>query len=73
MGSPLVSSGTVVLVVVIAAASFSAGWVLADARARGIPPRKALTWAALQFVEWPLFLWLYRRARPRTVRAYKPG
>jgi hypothetical protein len=22
-------------------------------------------WAALQFVEFPVFLWLYRRIRPR--------
>jgi hypothetical protein len=25
-------------------------------------------WSALQFVEWPLFLWLYRRARPKRTR-----
>lgn len=61
--------GTIVLIALIAAASFSAGWVLRDARARGIPARKAFTWSALQFVEWPVFLWLYRRARPRTIRA----
>lgn len=60
--------GIAILVILVAAASFSAGWVLRDARARGIPPRKAFTWAALQFVEWPVFLWLYRRIRPRRSR-----
>ncbi len=34
-------------------------------RRAGIPTRKAFTWAALQFVEFPVFLWLYRRIRPR--------
>jgi hypothetical protein len=58
----------VVVVVVVAAVAFSSGWVFRDARARGIRTRKALTWAALQGVEWPLFLWLYRRARPRSTR-----
>jgi hypothetical protein len=53
--------------------AFSAGWVFRDARARAIPTRKALTWAALQGVEWPLFLWLYRRARPRTTRPTPPA
>ncbi len=46
----------------------SAGWVFRDARARGLPVRKAATWAVLQFSEWPLFLVLYRRIRPRRVR-----
>jgi hypothetical protein len=46
----------------------SAGWVVRDARARGLSTRKTLTWAALQGVEWPLFLWLYRRARPTRLR-----
>ena len=62
---------TVVFVVAIAAiaiVSFSSGWVLRDARARGLPTRKAVTWAALQGVEWPLFLWLYHRARPTRLR-----
>lgn len=49
----------------VAVVAFSAGWVFRDARARGVPTRKALTRAALQGVEWPLFLWLYRRARPK--------
>jgi hypothetical protein len=57
-----------VAIVAIGAVSFSSGWVLRDARARGLPTRKAVTWAALQGVEWPLFLWLYRRARPTRLR-----
>ncbi|MGI8507536.1 MAG: hypothetical protein ACR2MK_12195 [Solirubrobacteraceae bacterium] len=60
--------GTLILIVVVGAACFSAGWVLRDAQARGIPDRKAFRWSALQFVEWPLFLWLYRRARPKRTR-----
>lgn len=61
---------TVMLIVIaVGIVSFSAGWVFRDARARGIATRKALTWAALQGVEWPLFLWLYRRARPQRVRS----
>jgi hypothetical protein len=63
--------GIVILVAVVALVTFAAGWVLADARARGLPRRKALTWAALQGVEFPLFFWLYRRIRPRRVRASK--
>ncbi len=62
--------GSVVAIIAIGAASFCAGWVLRDAQARGIPSRKAFTWAALQLVEWPLFFWLYRRARPkRTIQS----
>ncbi|MBV9836672.1 MAG: hypothetical protein JO156_01035 [Solirubrobacterales bacterium] len=57
--------GTIVVVFLVSAAAFATGWVLRDARARGIPRRKAFTWAALQWVEFPLFLWLYRRIRPR--------
>lgn len=60
--------GTSIVVVLVSAAAFSTGWVLRDARARGIPRRKALTWAALQWVEFPLFLWLYRRIRPKGKR-----
>lgn len=61
---------TAILIAIAAGVvSFSAGWVFRDARARGIPTRKALTWAALQGVEWPLFLWLYRRARPHRIRS----
>jgi hypothetical protein len=33
--------GIVILIAVVAAACFSAGWVLRDAQARGIPDRKA--------------------------------
>jgi len=54
--------------VICAAAAFSAGYVLADARARGLPARKAFTWSALQAIEFPLFLWLYRRVRPKTIK-----
>ena len=62
--------GSVIAIIVVGTASFCAGWVLRDAKARGIPSRKAFTWAALQFVEWPLFFWLYRRARPkRTIQS----
>jgi len=60
--------GIVILVAVVALVTFAAGWVLADARARGLPRRKALTWAALQGIEFPLFFWLYRRVRPRRVK-----
>ncbi len=61
----------IVLAVLLAAVtivSFTAGWVFRDARARGLPLRKALTWAALSSQEWPLFLLLYRRVRPRRLR-----
>ncbi|MGA9762170.1 MAG: hypothetical protein WBQ14_07090 [Gaiellaceae bacterium] len=60
----------ILMVCVVALVFFVAGWVLADARSRGLPRRKALTWAALQGVEFPLFFWLYRRIRPRRI---KPG
>lgn len=65
------SSGTIgdiIVVVLIAAAACSTCWVLKDALSRGVPRRKALIWAALQWIEFPLFLWLYRRIRPRTRR-----
>ena len=55
-------------VAAVAVVGISDGWVVRDARARGLSTRKALTWAALQGVEWPLFLWLYRRARPTRLR-----
>jgi hypothetical protein len=62
-------SATVALVAAaLAVVGCSAVWVARDARARGLPTRKALTWAALQGIEWPLFLWLYRRARPTRLR-----
>jgi hypothetical protein len=35
--------------------------------------RKALTWAALQWIEFPLFLWLYRRIRPKGRRDAPPS
>jgi hypothetical protein len=54
-----------IVLVLVAAAAFSTGWVLRDAQARGLPRRKALTWAVLQWIEFPLFLWLYRRIRPK--------
>jgi hypothetical protein len=58
-----------IVLVLVSAAAFSTGWVLRDAQARGLPRRKALTWAALQWIEFPLFLWLYRRIRPKGRRA----
>jgi len=60
--------GLAVLLAAVAVVSFTAGWVFRDARARGLPLRKALTWAALSSQEWPLFLLLYRRVRPRRIR-----
>jgi hypothetical protein len=63
----------IVIMVALAIVSFSAGWVYRDARTRGIPTDKALTWAALQGVEWPLFLWLYHRARPKGTRPLPPS
>ncbi len=56
------------LIAVIALVSFAGGWVLCDARARGLPWSKALTWSALQGIEFPLFFWLYRRIRPRRIK-----
>ena len=61
--------GAVIAVALVAAAAFSSVWVIRDASLRNIPRRKALTWAALQWIEFPLFLWLYRRARPKGVRS----
>lgn len=61
--------GLAVLLVAISVVSFTAGWVFRDARARGLPLRKALTWAALSSQEWPLLFLLYRRVRPRRLRA----
>jgi hypothetical protein len=63
----------VIVFVVVSAVAVSTAWVIRDASARGIPRRKALTWAALQWIEFPLFLWLYRRARPKRVRETKRG
>jgi hypothetical protein len=55
-----------ILVALLTAATASTVWVFHDARRRGLPARKAATWAGLQWIEWPLFLWLYRRIRPRS-------
>jgi hypothetical protein len=60
--------GDLIALAFVVAAAFSTGWVLRDAQARGLPRRKALTWAALQWIEFPLFLWLYRRIRPKHKR-----
>jgi hypothetical protein len=62
-----------IVLVVVATVAFSTGWVLRDARARGLSRRKAVTWALLQWIEFPLFLWLYRRIRPRGRRRPDPG
>ena len=63
--------GLIIVIALVSAAAFSTVWVLRDARARGIPRRKALTWAALQWIEFPLFLWLYRRIRPKGKRRHR--
>lgn len=60
--------GDLLAVLLIVAAAFTSGWVLRDASRRNLPRRKALTWAALQWIEFPLFLWLYRRIRPKGMR-----
>lgn len=60
--------GLTILLGAVSLVAASAGWVFRDALARGLPRRKALTWAALQGVEWPVFLLLYRRIRPRRRR-----
>ena len=60
--------GLAVLLVALTVASFTAGWVFRDARARGLPLRKAVTWAVLSSQEWPLLFLLYRRVRPRRLR-----
>jgi hypothetical protein len=62
--------GQIVVLVLVATVAFSTGWVIRDARARGLSRRKALTWAALQWIEFPLFLWLYRRIRPKGTRRH---
>jgi hypothetical protein len=61
-------TATLIVGAVVSAAACATGWVLYDAHARGIPRRKANVWAALQWIEFPLFLWLYRRIRPRSKR-----
>ena len=57
--------GDAIVLVLVVTVAFSTGWVLRDARSRGLPRRKAVTWALLQWVEFPVFLWLYHRIRPR--------
>lgn len=44
--------GLTVLLVAVTTVSFTAGSVFRDARARGLPLRKVLTWAALSSQEW---------------------
>jgi len=65
--------GDLIVLACVSAVAFSTGWVLRDAQARGLPRRKALTWAALQWIEFPLFLWLYRRTRPKHKRRRSEG
>lgn len=61
--------GLVVVLTAVGVVSFTGGWVFRDARARGLPLRKALTWAVLSSQEWPLGFLLYRRVRPRRLRS----
>jgi hypothetical protein len=56
------------LLVAVSVVSATAGWTFRDARARGLPMRKALTWAVISTQEFPLVFLLYRRIRPRRVR-----
>jgi hypothetical protein len=67
------TSGDIVTLALVAVVALCTGWVLHDATARGLPRRKAFTWAAVQWVEFPLFLWLYRRIRPRPRASRTPG
>lgn len=64
MNGPMVP----ILLIAVSVVSVSAGWVFRDAQARGLPNRKAATWAVLSTQEWPLLLLLYRRVRPRRLR-----
>lgn len=57
-----------VVLVAVGVTSFTAGWVYRDGRARGLPLRKAATWALLSTQEFPLLLLLYRRIRPSRIR-----
>lgn len=65
------TQSTVIAMAAVGTVSASAGWVFRDARARGLPVSKALTWAFLQGVEWPIPLWLYMRIRPRGIREHE--
>ncbi len=60
------------LLVAVSVVSATAGWTLRDARARGLPMRKALTWAVISTQEFPLVFFLYRRIRPRRTRGEDP-
>jgi hypothetical protein len=57
----------------VAVVSVTAGWVLRDARGRGLSWRKAIIWALLTSQEWPLLLLLYRRTRPRGLHGDQPA
>lgn len=65
--------GLPILLVAVSVVSATAGWTFRDARARGLPMRKALTWAAISTQEFPLVFLLYRRIRPRRIRAEEPA
>lgn len=56
------------LLIAVSVVSATAGWTFRDARARGLPMRKALTWAVISTQEFPLVFLLYRRIRPRRIR-----
>lgn len=60
------------LLVAVSVVSAIAGWTFRDARARGLPMRKALTWAVISTQEFPLVFLLYRRIRPRRIRGEEP-
>jgi hypothetical protein len=62
----------IIVLAAVALAAFTSGWVLRDAQARDLGWRKAVTWAVLSVMEWPVFLLLYRRARPRTTVGTRP-
>jgi hypothetical protein len=62
-----------VLLIAVSLVSGTAGWVFRDARARGLPLRKALTWAVISTQEFPLIFLLYRRIRPRRIRGEEPS
>jgi hypothetical protein len=61
-----------IVLIAVSVVSATAGWVFRDARARGLPVSKALTWAVLSTQEWPLLVLLYRRIRPRRLRGEEP-
>ena len=61
------------VLIAITVVSATGGWVFRDARARGLPMRKALTWAVISTQEFPLIFLLYRRIRPRRIRGTQPS